>query len=101
MSGATQAEHAVRGAVLGPSDVYRGGLEMELLDREPDQLGDPQCMPERQNHEQLVPNRVAVLAAEERRPFSRVTAIDERGDSSRARSPGCRSWPVGCVPWRP
>src|SRR5215471_16905054 len=33
-------------AVLGPPDVYRGGLKVELLDREPDQLGDPQCVPE-------------------------------------------------------
>src|SRR5262249_61199625 len=49
-------------AVLGPPDVYRGGLEVELLDREGDQLGDPQGVPERQKDEQLVPNRVAVLA---------------------------------------
>src|SRR5262245_61919381 len=48
-------------AVLGPPDVYRGGLEVELLDREPDQLGDPQCVLECQKDEQLVPDRIAVL----------------------------------------
>ena len=52
-----------RRAVLGPPDVRRGGLEVELLDREGDQLGDPQCVPERQKDEQLVPNWVAVLAS--------------------------------------
>ena len=49
-------------AVLGPPDVYRGSLEIKLLDRESDQLGDPQCVPECQKDEQLVPNRVAGLA---------------------------------------
>src|SRR5262249_18455969 len=31
-----------------PAGCVRGGLEVELLNREPDQLGNPQCVPERQ-----------------------------------------------------
>jgi hypothetical protein len=46
-------------AVLEP-DVYRGGLEVELLDCEGDQLGDPQGMAECQKDKQLVWHGVAV-----------------------------------------
>jgi hypothetical protein len=52
-----------RGAVLGPANVHRRGLKIELLDRETYQLGDPQGMAERQNDEELVPGWVAVPAS--------------------------------------
>src|SRR5262249_47845397 len=49
-------------AVLGPTDVQRGGLEVELLDRQGDELGDPQCVAIGQEDQEFIPDRVAFLA---------------------------------------
>jgi hypothetical protein len=66
-------------------------LEVELLDREGDQLGDPQRVPERQEDEQLVPNRVAVLAAALQRPLGATRAAFRVSlhPSLMALAPGC------------
>ena len=50
-----------RCAVLGPLNVDGGGVEMDLLPAQVDQLADPQGMPEGHQDQQPVASRVAAF----------------------------------------
>ena len=50
------------GAVLGPPDVDRGGLQVDLLDLDVDELANPQRMAEGQQDQQTIASWVARLA---------------------------------------